>query len=61
MQIFFSTEFVRARARCLYIIYKNKATVLGEIYKELRSNLNTVLRKKAKYRRQSLRASAAYR
>ena len=61
MQIFFSTEFNRARARCLYIIYKSKVTVLGEIYKELRSDPNAVLRKKAKYRRQSLRASAAYR
>lgn len=53
MQIFFSTEFNRAQARHLYIIYKRAQVFLGEIYKRLRSDLNTVLSKKAKYRRQS--------
>ena len=48
MQIFFSTEFNRARARHLYIIYKRAQVFLGEIYKRLRSDLNTVLCKKGK-------------
>ena len=34
MQIFFSTEFIRARAHYLETIYKNAASVLGEIYKK---------------------------
>ena len=34
MQIFFSTEFIRAQARRLYIIYKRAQVFLGEIDKK---------------------------